>query len=66
MFVAAGEPGNVKKIQASVATARKVFRIMRVRLQRLLTRLPCTPQEESCSRVWLHSWCNQTTGDMHP
>jgi hypothetical protein len=32
MFVAAGEPGNVKKIQASVATARKVFRIMRVRL----------------------------------
>lgn len=31
MFVAAGQPGNVKKIQASVATARKVFRIMRVR-----------------------------------
>jgi hypothetical protein len=30
MFVAAGEPGNVKKVQASVATARKVFRIMRV------------------------------------
>lgn len=30
MFVAAGQPGNVKKIQASVATARKVFRIMRV------------------------------------
>ncbi|KAL4440647.1 hypothetical protein ABPG77_000356 [Micractinium sp. CCAP 211/92] len=29
MFVAAGQPGNVKKIQASVATARKVFRIMR-------------------------------------
>ena len=32
MFISAGEPGNVKKIQASVATARKVFRIMRVRL----------------------------------
>ena len=30
MFVAAGQPGDVKKIQASVATARKVFRIMRV------------------------------------
>lgn len=29
MFVAAGQPGDVKKIQASVATARKVFRIMR-------------------------------------
>jgi hypothetical protein len=32
MFVAAGQPGDVKKLQASVATARKVFRIMRVRL----------------------------------
>lgn len=30
MFVAAGQPGDVKKVQASVATARKVFRIMRV------------------------------------
>lgn len=29
MFVAAGQPGDVKKVQASVATARKVFRIMR-------------------------------------
>ena len=31
MFVAAGQPGDAKKIQASVAAARKVFRIMRVR-----------------------------------
>ena len=31
MFISAGEPGNVKKIQASVAAARKVFRVMRVR-----------------------------------
>jgi hypothetical protein len=30
MFVAAGQPGDVKKVQASVAAARKVFRIMRV------------------------------------
>ena len=31
MFVAAGQAGDVKKVQASVAAARKVFRIMRVR-----------------------------------
>lgn len=31
MFISAGQPGDVKKIQASVAAARKVFRIMRVR-----------------------------------
>jgi Peroxisomal biogenesis factor 11 (PEX11) len=29
MFVAAGQPGDVKKIQGNVAAARKVFRIMR-------------------------------------
>jgi len=29
MFLSAGEPGNLKKIQASVTAARKVFRIMR-------------------------------------
>lgn len=29
MFLSAGEPGNIKKIQASVTAARKVFRIMR-------------------------------------
>lgn len=29
MFVSAGEPGNIKKIQASVTAARKVFRVMR-------------------------------------
>ncbi|CAL5227522.1 g10509 [Coccomyxa viridis] len=28
MFISAGEPGNAKKIQASVAAARKVFRIL--------------------------------------
>lgn len=27
MFISAGEPGNAKKIQASVAAARKVFRV---------------------------------------
>ena len=31
MFLSAGEPGNIKKIQTSVAAARKVFRVMRVR-----------------------------------
>lgn len=31
MFIAAGESGNVRKIMASVAAARKVFRILRVR-----------------------------------
>ena len=31
LFLSAGEPGNIKKIQASVTAARKVFRIMRVR-----------------------------------
>jgi len=29
MFISAGEPGNAKKVQASVAAARKVFRILR-------------------------------------
>lgn len=29
MFVSAGEPGNAKKVQGSVAAARKVFRIFR-------------------------------------
>ena len=29
MFVAAGAPGDAKKVQASVASARKVFRVMR-------------------------------------
>lgn len=29
MFLSAGEPGNLKKVQASVTAARKVFRIMR-------------------------------------
>ncbi|GIL49947.1 hypothetical protein Vafri_6243 [Volvox africanus] len=29
MFISAGEPGNIKKIQASVTAARKVFRVMR-------------------------------------
>lgn len=33
MFISAGEPGNAKKIQASVAAARKVFRILGVCLQ---------------------------------
>ena len=40
MFISAGEPGNVKKIQASVAAARKVFRIMRVSYTLLSTLLP--------------------------
>lgn len=31
MFISAGEPGNAKKVQTSVAAARKVFRILRVR-----------------------------------
>jgi hypothetical protein len=30
MFLSAGEPGQLKKVQASVTAARKVFRIMRV------------------------------------
>lgn len=34
MFISAGEPGNAKKIQASVAAARKVFRILGVRYPR--------------------------------
>lgn len=30
MFISANEPGNVKKIQASVTAARKIFRVFRV------------------------------------
>lgn len=29
MFISAGSPGDAKRVQASVAAARKVFRIMR-------------------------------------
>lgn len=29
MFLSAGEPGNIKKIQTSVTAARKIFRVMR-------------------------------------
>ena len=32
MFIANGEPGNVRKAMASVAAARKVFRVFRVML----------------------------------
>ena len=31
LFASAGEPGSLRKVQASVTAARKVFRIMRVR-----------------------------------
>lgn len=37
MFISAGEPGNAKKIQASVAAARKVFRILGVCIQAFVT-----------------------------
>jgi hypothetical protein len=30
LFLSAGQPGQLKKVQASVTAARKVFRIMRV------------------------------------
>lgn len=36
MFISAGEPGKLKKIQASVTAARKVFRVMRVRSRAVL------------------------------
>lgn len=29
MFLSAGQPGDIKRIQVSVATARKVFRVMK-------------------------------------
>jgi len=44
MFVSANEPGNIKKVQASVTAARKVFRVMRVRFRQavqLCTRGGC-------------------------
>jgi hypothetical protein len=30
LFLSAGQPGQLKRVQASVTAARKVFRIMRV------------------------------------
>lgn len=30
LMISAGEPGNAKKVQTSVAAGRKVFRILRV------------------------------------
>lgn len=35
LFLSAGQPGQLKKVQASVTAARKVFRIMRVSTQQL-------------------------------
>lgn len=36
MFVSAGEAGDAKKVQTSVAAARKVFRIFRVGMKHTL------------------------------
>ena len=43
MFVSAGEPGNAKKVQVSVAAARKVFRVFGVRVAP--TRAKCQGME---------------------
>ena len=42
MFVSAGEPGNAKKVQVSVAAARKVFRIFGVRTATALLLCICS------------------------
>ena len=47
MFVSAGEPGNAKKVQVSVAAARKVFRIFGVRIARCPQRGQ-VPEERWC------------------
>ena len=56
MFVSAGEAGDAKKVQTSVAAARKVFRIFRVSMQNV-----CCPAQ--ISQAWLytvlhHTWCS--------
>ena len=43
MFVSAGEPGNAKKVQVSVAAARKVFRVFGVRTA--IFKASCLPKE---------------------
>lgn len=43
MFVSAGEPGNAKKVQVSVAAARKVFRVFGV--SGALIEASCLPVE---------------------
>jgi hypothetical protein len=64
LFLSAGQPGNLKKVQASVTAARKVFRIMRVSQQHstrvdmlLLLALPhqvcsCCGLQTRLSRAW--------------
>lgn len=42
LFLSAGQPGQLKKVQASVTAARKVFRIMRVSQHR-----------QGCSSRWI-------------
>ena len=45
MFASAGQPGDIKRIQVSVATARKVFRLLKVR-----------EREVACVCVWWARW----------
>lgn len=44
MFVSAGEPGNAKRVQVSVAAARKVFRIFGVSTPLLHSLVPARVQ----------------------
>ena len=46
MFVSAGEPGNAKKVQVSVAAARKVFRVFGVRVS------PTARSQVPCEQRW--------------
>eukprot|EP00798_Chlamydomonas_sp_ICE-L_P016871 gene16871-23142_t len=43
LFLSAGEPGNIKKVQASVTAARKVFRVLK--MDCLLNQPGCTGKQ---------------------
>ena len=58
MFLNNGEPGQLKKVQASVTAARKVFRVMRVSLrgeQHCEQRCGATARRRRRSRTHTHT-----------
>ncbi len=66
MFVSAGEPGNAKKVQVSVAAARKVFRIFGVRTSPALSLCICSSASAVLVllplRPVLHQWIASLQG----
>ena len=64
MFLSAGQPGNSRKVMASVAAARKVFRILRVRSRVSWRRVVQLVMEQTPARRTLHIVWNIVVTDF--